>query len=376
MKARRLSGMAIGVASALGLVVACGSGDGGGATVAGGTGGHGASSSGGSGAGTGTGGSANGTGFDAGNVDAGDSALTADSACANVTVNAERVPVALYIMLDKSGSMNNGNRWENARAGLQAFVNDPGSQGLKVALQFFSGNGPCNGSTYDTPAVPMDYLSNNGAAIMASINGTTPGGGTPTEGALRGISGFCRGYTAQHPQEKCVGLLVTDGQPQGCDTSSAGLSQICSEAFNGTPSLPIFMMGMQGASFQLLDELATAAGTGPSAFNISSGGADAFAQALQNVAGQLLSCDYAMPTTDAGTVNPASILINFTDASGTSPLGRVSDVGACGPSGGFYYDDPTSPTRISLCPASCDKVQGADQGSIEILLDCTKLGPA
>jgi hypothetical protein len=37
--------------------------------------------------------------------------------------------------------------------------------------------------------------------------------------------------------------------------------------------------------------------------------------------------------------------------------GRVGSAGECGEDGGWYYDDPTSPTQVILCPASCDLAQ-------------------
>jgi hypothetical protein len=49
---------------------------------------------------------------------------------------------------------------------------------------------------------------------------------------------------------------------------------------------------------------------------------------------------------------------------------QVPTVGDCGTEGGWYYDNPAAPTKILLCPASCELVQSVNQGAIEIVLGC------
>jgi hypothetical protein len=66
-------------------------------------------------------------------------------ACAGSTVKGELVPLDMYIMLDKSGSMseltgasgNGPSKWDAVTTALQAFFKDMGSEGLGVGLQFF-----------------------------------------------------------------------------------------------------------------------------------------------------------------------------------------------------------------------------------------------
>src|SRR5262249_10203418 len=57
--------------------------------------------------------------------------------CAATSSKAEPVPVDLFIMLDKSGSMDQNNKWINVSAALISFFQDPMSAGLSVALRFF-----------------------------------------------------------------------------------------------------------------------------------------------------------------------------------------------------------------------------------------------
>src|SRR5688572_20958267 len=50
-------------------------------------------------------------------------------------------PVALYIMLDKSLSMDWGGLWDPAVTALKSFINDADSAGIHVGLQYFPSGG-------------------------------------------------------------------------------------------------------------------------------------------------------------------------------------------------------------------------------------------
>ncbi len=54
---------------------------------------------------------------------------------------------------------------------------------------------------------------------------------------------------------------------------------------------------------------------------------------------------------------------------GTDALPRVANEGACGSKAGWYYDDPTTPTGIQLCPSSCDAASNGS--SLQVALGCT-----
>lgn len=347
------------------LVFACSAAEEGGTAFNEGQGayGSGSGSGGGSAAGSGSGG---GLSFDA---STGDGAFNPDTSCASESVEATRIPVALYIMQDRSGSMQ-GSRWQAATTALNSFVVDPSVVGMKVALHFFPGGGSCNGAGYDTPTVPMGELPGNAAAFTQAIANTGPSGNTPISGALQGVVNYCHNYQLANPKEKVAGLIVTDGQPTDCDESYGGITNIAASSFGGY-GIPIFSMGMDGADFNLMDGIAQSGGTGPTAFNVSQGGSAAFLAALQAIAGTLLACEYEMPVPEGGTLDPDKVVVRFTDGSGVQTnLSKFDSEAACGSGEGFYYDIPSAPTKIILCPASCTKAQADDKGKVEILLGC------
>jgi hypothetical protein len=50
---------------------------------------------------------------------------------------------------------------------------------------------------------------------------------------------------------------------------------------------------------------------------------------------------------------------------------RVADEGACGSKAGWFYDDPSNPTGIRLCPTSCDAAENG--GSLQVAVGCTTI---
>jgi hypothetical protein len=69
--------------------------------------------------------------------------------CAAESFTAQRVPLDLMLLVDRSGSMGvrtgtARTKWELASGALSAFVADPKSAGLGAGLMFFPPDGPCN----------------------------------------------------------------------------------------------------------------------------------------------------------------------------------------------------------------------------------------
>jgi hypothetical protein len=52
------------------------------------------------------------------------------------------------------------------------------------------------------------------------------------------------------------------------------------------------------------------------------------------------------------------------------PVYFAESAAACGPEGGWYYDDPLNPTRVLVCPATCNTITNDLQGRIDILFGC------
>jgi len=186
-------GLVLVVAAATGLVSACGdNGSTGESTTSanGGSAGAGQSTGGGGGNGGNVGGGGDGVGGFGGN--AGGNGGTGGMACAGDTVKGELVPLDMYIMLDKSGSMlektsqgaQKPTKWEAVTKALDSFFTDPGSNGLGVGLQFFPvvADGvpaTCTNSQQCGAAGPclLKTCDNQGAIVPCTLNGECGAGG-------------------------------------------------------------------------------------------------------------------------------------------------------------------------------------------------------
>lgn len=183
-------------------------------------------------------------------------------------------PVDMYIVFDKSGSMGepvgNGtpgdcnigdtknSKWCKAINALAGYLSSPAAKDQGAALQFFSGadNVSCStGAPYDTPAMPAaGYTTLPSNTFDGVLNGTVPGGGTPIEAALRGLTKFTKAN--KRPGHVTIGILVTDGDPQGCNTNLTTLSGIIDDHFKAE-KIRTYVIGMEGATFSNLEKIAT-----------------------------------------------------------------------------------------------------------------------
>ena len=71
-----------------------------------------------------------------------------EHSCAGEEHVAELLPLDVYIMLDRSLSMNaatgaGSTKWQAITSALESFVSDPNSEGIGVGIQYFPANKPC-----------------------------------------------------------------------------------------------------------------------------------------------------------------------------------------------------------------------------------------
>ncbi len=324
-------------------------------------------------------------------------------------------PLAIYIMLDKSLSMNDPtvpggstSKWSSAVSSINDFVQDPDSQHMEVALQYFPiGGAQCNGSGYDTPAVPMGPLPGNATSISSSLDGTQPSDFTPFEGALRGVTSFCAQFQTQTEGVPCIAVLVSDGEPTQCvgsDLNFGPLAAIADDAYSNS-NVRTFTVGMEGASLPLLEQVAQFGGTdctdgkasdtdGLFACDLRSGMTllealeairewmtriDFETQYRPDIQLQLSKCDWGIPEPPEGeTFDKTMVNVQFTEP-GMDPvnIGKApSEAGCSQVQDGWYYDNEDNPTTIIACPQTCEYITSVVDGRIDIQFGCeTKLAP-
>jgi len=349
--------------------------------------------------------------------DGGNNTGTYDApACATSVVKADKIPLDLYVMLDQSSSMNDGvsggsTKWKTVTAALGTFVQQPGLDGVSVGIQYFgvphggascsvlsctqdsdcgasacgpcflnvctgivsSGGDSCDASDYATPNVEIAPLPGVAPQIVSSMNAHSAKTGTPTSAALQGAVDHARAWKMTHASDAVVAVLATDGDPSECVTDLTQIDAIASTALAGTPSIMTFVIGV-GPSLTSLNGIAAAGGT-TQAFLVDTGGNvnQQFLDAMNAIRHAALGCQYQIPLPTTGSPDYGQVNVVYQPMGGnaqTFPM--VMDMASCPASGnGWYYDNPSAPTQIVLCPASCTLVEGDMTGEVDVTLGCS-----
>jgi hypothetical protein len=340
--------------------------------------------------------------------------------CTGLAVGREQVvksgPLDIYLVFDRTGSMGEDCDFTPGTsppvsskacfatyAIAQYFMSvDPASD-TRLAFQFMSlADDDCNGVPYATPLIDMTPLpvDANHALVQAISNESFRGGlGTHIEGAIRGISD----YTISHHQtvgapagRTTIGVLMTDGDPNGCDENIGNLTQLVTDHFTASGgAVKMFFIGETGATLDNLERYAMPGGAsahtdfcgnGPNPchyWDVGDGNAAAFASAMASIVGQAtvakpIPCTFLVPTPPAGqTLDPTLVNVRFTDPSGQpSRIYQVDSATSCDPTlGGWYYDDPASPHQIVLCDGSCSIVAASAGANIDVEFGCASEKP-
>jgi hypothetical protein len=383
----------------LGLLVgsACGASGGGGSNT-GGTGGHSATGNGGMG-GTGglsTGGLSSGGGGGSG----------AGPVCQSEPHTGQLVPLDMYVMLDRSGSMGSNGGWSGVTTAFKNFVALPGLEGLGMGISFFpvpagpppplycDANGwcgpdascvpgfnicvpddKCEATDYAQPVVPIAPLPGVGAAINAAINNTKPEGNTPTRAALQGAMMYALNWAQANTDHITVVVLATDGEPTGCSPNAiSDVSAVAALGLAASPSVRTFVVGI--GDLQSLKSVAEAGGTQDAIIVSTSNPAQDFLDALNAIRGAI-GCSYKIPVPNAGgEADPNLVNVVFTPEGG-GPDDAETFIGVDGPGDcqgkkAWHYN--TDKTQIVLCPAACDLVTN-QPGKVEVQLGCKTVKP-
>ena len=375
-----------------------GRGGSGNSSANGGEAGNGSSSSANGGVG---GGSASASGGNGGNGGSG-------GACTAKVYEAVPVPFGMYLMMDKSGSMQGAN-WTNVTNAIKAFVDQPSTAGIGLGLDFFppvsndvcptfcntdvecgtcgkcvrsvpTFPGTCDGvsasycdvNEYKTPTVGIANLPGASSMIKSALDMTSPNGGTPTSAALDGAIQYTKQWMTTNPNAIGVAIFATDGAPTECDTDVQNIYAIAAAGLAGTPSVRTYVIGVGDLPF--LDDLAAAGGT-VKAFKVdTNANAQAeFLQAMNSIRGAALSCAYLIPPAPAGEeIDYNAINVQYTPMGGMPVLiPKAQSEAACPATGmAWYYDNATPPQQILLCPTTCSQISADTSGQVDVLVGC------
>jgi hypothetical protein len=311
-----------------------------------------------------------------GNASVNPGGVTRDSACATGTAAAQRGVSFLTFQFDRSGSMGStsdpNSQISVCRNVLRDFFADPASAGLSAALALFpqrDGDNDllCAPTDYDTPApggaltaLPNTALSNAAAQIQTVS-------GTPTLPALKGAHALAASVSAANGGAKVAVVLVTDGEPNDCSSNVTNVSTFAEGARATTPT---YVIGI-GSELTSLNRIAQA-GSGRDAFLVDTSNPtlvqQQFRSALDVVRALSANCEMAMPAPPAGQTldtRKVNVLVSVSGAE-ASPSYDTACAGE-----GWHYDNDQTPTKVILCPATCQKVQSDPAAKVDVLFGCS-----
>jgi hypothetical protein len=338
--------------------------------------------------------------------------------CSGTSAAASRKPVKLVVVLDQSWSMGGdpktddgwNTRWLPVTQALESFFSDSGSKGISASLTLFPLGGlaspPGNASPmclsdYTDPGVSFTALPTSGINVfgigdpfvgLIDSNGpeateNTKGveSDTPTKNALAGAYAYANAQAKADTSGAAYAVvLVTDGDPCGCDYVTACPSQPGYSAANVTAAakdiasstitpettnqkIPTYVIGI-GDDAANLDTFAAAGGTGTH-IQVDTGDPDKTKSeldtALDGIRTESISCSYPIPpvpngqTYDLDDVNvllDGNALAYSADCTGSTP--------------GWHYDSLTTPTQIELCDATCTGVKDDADASVQVVFGC------
>jgi hypothetical protein len=328
-------------------------------------------------------------------VDAG-TAINVDGGvqCAGVGVELEPSPLDMYVMMDRTDSMQRAisgtalTRWDVLQSGVQSFISDPGVliKAPRVGLGFFGATGnpndpkECDPTSYSTPQIEIEALATSGPKILAAVQkeASLLGGQTPWFPALQGSLMHAQDWQTANPNRMTIVVLVTDGYPTECNQDVAQIQEMVGEFYSGIaatyntrgkPGIRTYVIGVAVDQFNL-NAIAQAGGTNQATIVDGAAGVDQFVNAMVNITNANINCEIALPTPPSGkVVDPNAVQIVYTPYVGDAQeIPKASSAGGCGSAnGGWYFDDPTDPKKITLCPCSCANL-GA--GGIQVRFGC------
>ncbi len=307
-----------------------------------------------------------------------------DNACVGVSQEAESVAVDMFIIMDRSVSMgytlpnSTMTRWDAVKAAVQSFVSSPSAGNIGAGIGFFSASGggndtlDCNIDSYAKPTVAIAPLSTNGKALVDAIDAIPPGGLTPTVPALQGALTYAKSWATAHTDRATIVVLVTDGYPTQCGADPSLVAAAAEAGYQDAMHIRTYVIGVGDIAKFNLDNYAQSGGTQRAYLTDEADASNTFLQALLNITDSKLACQYAIPkpSDPKMQIDPSKVQVVYTPASGDAlEVPKVSGLDACAdvPNGGWYYDNPNSPSSISVCPCTCSSFAA---GRVDVRVGC------
>jgi hypothetical protein len=199
-------------------------------------------------------------------------------------------------------------------------------------------------------------------AILTQLAAVDPVGGTPSAIAVEGAADFCRRFQERNPDQRCVVVFVSDGQPSQCG-SEAAVREAAEEGFER--GVYIYAVGISGAGVSFMNGVAQSGGTSAAFFvSPNATASDDLLAALEDIR-KNFACSYSV----APGLDPSRVTVRWNQGAGNPALRRVPGVAQCGTVALGYYPGAVD-GELVLCPSTCDQVKASPSSNVEITVSC------
>jgi hypothetical protein len=295
----------------------------------------------------------------------------------NVTANPTSLPVDIIWVIDNSGSMDEEESY--VQTNINTFSSQIASSGIDYRVVMITDPTHINvppplGGSNRFQAVNQNVQSND--ALQLFISTYPQWQGFLRAGAVKHIvivSDDESDMKAANFKTAVMGL-TNPGFPQGFV-----LHAIVAETpgFTGFPPVFDHCFGKAAAVGQTYLDLQKQT-MGVFASLCDTNWAPVFTALATAVTKSVqLPCVFAIPPPPMGqTLDLNAINLVFSPTGGmplTVPY--VMSMANCPPTGGWYFDNPSNPTVVMTCPATCMQLEADKTGSIQLAFGCTTVIP-
>ena len=307
--------------------------------------------------------------------------VSQDSACAQTSVKGtlDVAPADIVFVVDTSGSMDQEEQWTQQQ--MPNLVSSITGSGIDTHLILIAGSSMCvpapvgSGACGGADSKPPNYLH-----VVQGVGSN--------DALNKIVSTFPQWKAMLRPNSVKSFVVVSDDDATDGPYNSAGAFTNAVNALDPAlikPGWKFHGIVASGGPFSPpcgpFPPLSAAEGKVYKALINQTGGVfgdlcqQNFGPVFQQLATSVvnsapLACEIPMPTTDAGIVNPAQVKLEIIlPPNPPQILNNVGSAGGCG-GGGWYYDNPAAPTKLILCPETCNVANTVSNPEVNVLLGC------
>jgi hypothetical protein len=298
---------------------------------------------------------------------------------------AQSGPMNMVLMVDTAGTK--GSRFGGIQQAVMGMAANAAYAGVGVALRFYPvaqpGSGcdsACNVTACSNMQVPLGALTADPAPTDAQEQAlstafgtvTNPefGGSEPVEAALRGALQVAIAHAQAFPNDGNAVVLFTSRLPDTCDTNMTNIAAIAQNAY-ATYGILTYVIDMNRNNVSY-NPVALAGGSGAAVNGLAAGTASGsiagvIQPVLEGIAAQGgLNCTF---TLQSSNIDTAQTVVTMTSSTGTvTTLTQQANMAGCGD--GWFLDNPTTPTTLTICPTTCATARADRGSSIRVAAPC------